>query len=81
LRATQEVVAQLARRTEAQVASEFRRPLRDLLRDLYIRQGLTQAEIAKMLRVDISTVCRWLQKYQIPARRWRLPDEECAALR
>lgn len=72
----------MVRRTEHQVSSELRRPLREVLYELYVEQGMTQTKMAELLRVDVSTVSRWLQKYGIPARRarWEFPDQECANL-
>lgn len=70
------------RRTPQVVSAEFKRPIRDLLEDLYVHRGLTQYQVAKVLNVNVGTVCRWMQKYGIPARRarWEFPDQECASL-
>lgn len=41
----------------------------EILRDLYIRQRLTVEEVGAELRIDPSTVSRWLAHCGIPARR------------
>ncbi|MBT9174289.1 MAG: hypothetical protein DDT21_02702 [Syntrophomonadaceae bacterium] len=64
----------MAKRTEAQVAHEFQRPLPELLKE-FQKQGLSQVAIGRVLRVNHSTVSRWFSKYQIPARQLLYPHE------
>lgn len=43
--------------------------LRDILYKLYVENGLTQAQISDELHVGMGTVCEWLKKENIPARK------------
>lgn len=45
------------------------RPLADVLRELYVDQGLVQREVAERLGVDTSTISEWLTRVGIEARR------------
>lgn len=42
-----------------------KRPTRDALLSLYTRDGLTDSEIARRLKVNSSTVYRWKRHYGI----------------
>lgn len=50
--------------------ADLGRPLDEVLRELYHRDGLTHAEIAERLGgLDQSTVTRWMRQFGIPVRR------------
>lgn len=44
------------------------RPLEDVLRSLYHDEGLTLAQVADRLDVNVGTVSRWMASLGIPAR-------------
>ena len=49
--------------------SDLGRPLQDVLREMYERDGMTHAEIAERLGgLDQSTVTRWMRQFGIPVR-------------
>ena len=45
------------------------RPLDELLRDLYVDQGLLLSEIGERFGLGESAVSRWLAHFDIPTRR------------
>lgn len=45
------------------------RTLEELIDDLYVRQRLTQAEVAKRLGITHSALSRWMSALGIPTRR------------
>ena len=49
------------------VALRTGRPVPDLLRDLYVTQGLSQEEIARQLGITRMTVAMWLREFGIAA--------------
>lgn len=54
-------------RTHAQELVELRtgRPLADVLRDMYVEQGLSQERVAVALGVTRLTIARWLEEFGI----------------
>lgn len=55
--------------TAMQLAEErLGRPLGDVLRELYVDQGLMQREVAEKLGIDTSTVSEWLARLGIASR-------------
>jgi transposase len=51
--------------------AEHGRPMDELLRSLYVDEGLGVEEIANRLRLTKGTVSRWMARFGIPARRHR----------
>jgi transposase len=51
--------------------AEHRRPIDQLLRDLYEGEGLNVDEIAARLRLTKGTVSRWMARFGIATRRPR----------
>ena len=47
----------------------YRKPIREILRELYIDKGMTMKEVSEELCVSIGTISRWLKRYNIPARK------------
>lgn len=45
------------------------RPLDELLRELYVDRGLLLAEVGARWGIGESAVARWLQHFDIPARK------------
>lgn len=43
-------------------------PIEQLLRSLYVDEGLTQAQVAERLGVSLRSVHRWMSDHQIPTR-------------
>jgi transposase len=52
------------RRLEARLGID----LEARLRDRYLTQGWTQQQIADELKVDVSTIARWMSRFQIESR-------------
>lgn len=50
------------------VEARFGRPIDQLLRELYLDEGLTQSQIAEKLGVRRATVSRWMQVLGIESR-------------
>lgn len=48
--------------------SKFKKPSKTKLKSMYLREGMTQKDIAKKTRVSVSTVRNWLDTYKIPIR-------------
>jgi DNA-binding transcriptional regulator YiaG len=62
-----EFPAVIKSRTEQQVEARFKRPIPELLRELYHGdRRLNQEQIAEELDVARSTVVEWMQRYEIP---------------
>lgn len=55
-------------RQQVRVERAHGSPLPDLLRRLYLDEGLTYPEIAVRLGVSLSTVNRWMKASAIPTR-------------
>lgn len=51
--------------------AEHGRPMDELLRSLYVDEGLNVDQVAARLRVTKGTVSRWMDRFDIPARRPR----------
>ncbi|HAM56444.1 MAG TPA: hypothetical protein DCQ64_14025 [Candidatus Rokubacteria bacterium] len=58
----------LKSRTEQIVEQRHGASVENLLRRLYVADGLPQDEVARVLGVDRKAVIRWMGKYGIPAR-------------
>ena len=58
----------LLSRQEQLVAHRHGASVEDLLRRLYVDDGLTQEQIAVVLGVSVRSVTRWMVKYAIPTR-------------
>ena len=59
-----------------EVEARFGEPVEALLNRLYIKENKTMREVAQILGVrSDSTVWLWLLKFEIPTRRWMLPDD------
>ncbi len=61
------------------VEARFGKPIDELLRQLYNDEGLTQDEIADRIGYDVTTVRRWMERYDI-ATRWMGPRSKKAAV-
>lgn len=44
------------------------RPIEELMRDLYIDQGMTMRQAAAEIGIDTGAFSRWLVRFGIPAR-------------
>jgi DNA-binding MarR family transcriptional regulator len=47
---------------------ELKRPIEDVLTELYVQRGLTQEQVGAELGLDGSTVARWMDRLEIEAR-------------
>lgn len=45
------------------------RPMDEILRDLYVTQGMTLEAVGAKLGITKGAVSRWLERFDIPARR------------
>jgi transposase len=61
---------EIANPTKGMVALEQRlgRPVEEIVRERYVEQGQSMAEVALFLGIDISTLSRWMVRFGIPAR-------------
>ena len=67
---TIQVSRTLIRTREMQVLEAAHgQPIDAILRDLYVRQGLTVDAVGDALGVTKGTISRWLERCGIPARR------------
>lgn len=57
-----------SRREQMVSARNDGREVPDLLRDLYVLQGLSQEDVAERLGVHRATVVRWMTEFGIPTR-------------
>lgn len=55
-------------RQEQALQFEHGAPVEELLRRLYVDEGLTQAQVAERLGVHVRSVIRWMAKYGIQTR-------------
>lgn len=53
------------------IEAEYDRPIEELLRSLYVDDGLLVDEIAEKLHLTKGTVSRWMARFGIAARRPR----------
>jgi hypothetical protein len=62
-----------------QIEVRFGEPIDALLRRLYVGENRTMREVAALLGIKSdSTVWLWLLKFDIPTRRWLLPQDPAA---
>lgn len=69
-----DIVAQLPLKSRLEQLVEHRHgePVEGLLWGLYVRDGLTQEQVAQALGVNRATVLSWMAKYRIPTRDRRI---------
>lgn len=68
-----------SRREQVVSARNGGREVPDLLRELYVDEGLSQDEVALRLGVHRQTVVRWMEQFGIPTRdRRALANPEAA---
>ena len=69
----------LLSRQEQLVEHRFAESIDELLRRLYVDEGLTQQQIAERLDVHVRSVVRWMAKHHIPTRDRRALATEVAS--
>ena len=56
-----------------EIEARFGRPITGLLTQLYVIEGLSEAQVARRLGVAQVTVHTWMVRYGIPRREWAYP--------
>ncbi len=56
------------------IETRFKRPVKDLIIDMYYHRKMTQEQIAAELQITVGTVSRWMKWWGFPTRGWALPE-------
>ncbi len=72
---------EIANPTKGMVALEqrFGRPVEDIVRERYVRDGASMPTVARELGIDTSTLSRWMVRWKIPARIFASERPDAAA--
>jgi transposase len=57
------------------VETKYKRPLREVLHQLYAEEGYTMNQAGEILGVHASTIYYWMLKLGMPTRQFMLPGE------
>lgn len=61
---------------QALVETRFKRPVKDLVYEMYYEMGMSQPKVAKALGVSQGSIALWMKEWGWPARKLMVPKSQ-----